>query len=46
MLDIKKVESDNYFNIVGTLNEIEVKEGTSATKNDKWISCNLQVRVD
>lgn len=46
MLDIKKVESDNYFNIIGTLNEIEVKEGTSAAKNDQWISCTLQVRVD
>lgn len=46
MLNINKNESDNFFNIIGVLNEISDKTGTSAAKNDKYISLTLNVRVD
>lgn len=46
MLDVMKNESINEFKIVGILNEIEIKEGTSKKTNDQWISCEASVRVD
>lgn len=46
MLDINKKQSDNFFEVVGILNSINVKEGTSAKTNDQWISCEADIRVD
>lgn len=46
MLDIMKTQSVNEFNIIGTLNEIEITEGTSQKTGDGYISCNISVRVD
>lgn len=46
MLDIMKKPSQNEFNVVGVLNEINVKEGTSPKTNDQYISIDLTVRVD
>lgn len=38
--------SDNFFNIIGVLNEINVKEGTSTATGDKYVSCDMSIRVD
>ena len=46
MLDIVKKPCQNEFNVVGVLNEINVKEGTSSKTNDNYISIDLSVRVD
>lgn len=46
MLNIKKDESVNEFNIVGILNEMDVKEGTSSKTNDDWISIKMDIRLD
>lgn len=44
MLDITK-QSDNTVNIVGTLSELEVKEGTGKSGKD-YVMVNAKVRVD
>lgn len=46
MLNIEKNESVNIFNIVGTVNELSIREGTSKTKNDTYISCDAQIKVE
>lgn len=46
MLDITKKPSENKFNIVGILNQIKIKEGTSTKSGDNYISIDLEVRVD
>lgn len=46
MLDIKNHKSDNYFNVTGILNNIDVKKATSPKTKDDYISLELEVRVD
>lgn len=45
MLSIEKNESVNIFNIVGTLNELDIREGTSQKSGDTYVSCNAQIKV-
>lgn len=46
MLNIKKDESENMFNICGVLNSIKVSTGKSAKKNDEYVKAEIEIRVD
>jgi hypothetical protein len=45
MLDVKNTKSDNFVNICGVLNELDITTGTSADGRD-WIRGTAVIKCD